>query len=297
MPYVVMLASKASRHGIPHLNAARPLLEARGFQVAEQHIVEDREDLRVRARDAVRSGHKIVIACGGDGTQTTVAGELAYKDVTLGVIPGGTGNSFALGLGLTDSVEEAVETIVGGRIAHIDLGMVDGTYFANFATVGLAAQISRDTPKLLKRFTGAMAYGLAAVAPIMTHRPFRATIRWEKSKLELQTHQLIIANGRFFGHTPVLPNATLTDGRLALFTTTGLSQADIFSLYIDFLRGDHTARRDAQFFTAKRIKLKTRKRQPISIDGSDYGKTPAVFEVAPRALRVFVPASFEAVQP
>lgn len=296
MPYVVMLASQASRRGVEMLTAARPLLEARGFQVAEQHIVADREELQARAADAVRSGHKIIIACGGDGTETTVVGELAYKDVTLGVIPGGTGNSFALGLGIKNSVEEAVEVIAGGRIAHVDLGMVNGTYFANFATVGLAAQISRDTPKLLKRFTGPLAYGIAAVAPIMTHQAFRASIRWEKSKLQLQTHQLIIANGRFFGHTPVLPNATLTDGRLALFTTTGLSQADIFSLYIDFLRGDHTARRDAQFFTATRIKLKARKRQPISIDGSFYGKTPAVFDVAPRALQVFVPATFEAGQ-
>ncbi|GAC1503374.1 MAG: hypothetical protein NVS1B14_08710 [Vulcanimicrobiaceae bacterium] len=174
----------------------------------------------------------------------------------------------------------------------MDLGIVNGTYFANFATIGVLAQIGLETPKLLKRVAGPIAYGISTIVPALKSRAFTANIEWEKNTLRLSTRQIIVANGRYFGVTPVLPDATITDGRLTFFATDDMSRADIFKSGIAFLQGTQTALHNAHYFHTKRLTIRTKGRQVIAIDGSWLGKTPAKFSVAPKALQVMVPPSF-----
>jgi diacylglycerol kinase (ATP) len=293
MRQAVIIASLSSRHGKVDLNLARTLLNDRGIEVVESFASSDHRKLCRRVKSAVKAGHRLIVACGGDGMQTSIVGELAHTHAVLGVIPAGTGNSFARSLGIKLSVDDAVDVIVKGKVAKVDLGVVNGTHFANFATIGLPSEIARRTPRSLKKWVGPLAYAIAGVGPIFTRRPFACVIKWKRRKLKLHTHQVIVANGRFYGDKPLLPKASLTDGKLAFFTTTGLSVGDKIGTYIDFLRGDQTKRRDAQYFSASKIRVKTRKRQPISIDGDYLGKTPAKFSVDRRALKVMVPKRFK----
>jgi diacylglycerol kinase family enzyme len=80
---------------------------------------------------------------------------------------------------------------------------------------------------------------------------------------------------------------------LSFFTTSGLSIGDKLGTYVDFLIGSQTKRRDAQYFSASEIQIKAHRRQPISLDGDYFCKTPANFSVDPRALRVMVHQNFE----
>ena len=288
----VIIASLSSRHGKADLNQARTLLRRRGIEVVESYANADHRKLCRRVKNAVKAGHRLIVACGGDGMQTSIVGELAHTDAVLGVIPAGTGNSFARSLGIKLSVADAVDVIAKGKVAEVDLGVVNGTHFANFATIGLPSEIARRTPRALKKWTGPLAYAIAGAGPLLTRMPFACVIKWKRRKLKLETHQVVVANGRFYGDQPLLPQSSLTDGKLALFTTTGLSAGDKIATYVDFLRGDQTKRRDAQFFSAKKIRVKTDKRQPISIDGDYLGKTPAKFSVDRRALKVMVPKRF-----
>ena len=293
MREAVLIASRSSRHGVADLNKARALLVQGGIEIVESYTSADHLELRDRVKSAVKSGHQLIVACGGDGMQTSIVGELAHTNAVLGVIPGGTGNSFARSLGIKMSVDDAVDVIAKGKEARVDLGVVNGTYFANFATIGLASDIALHTPRWLKRTAGPAAYAIAAVIPILTRRPFGCVVKWDDRKLKLRTHQVVIANGRFYGDTALLPNATLTEGMLSLFTTSGLSVGDKLGTFVDFLRGDQIQRRDAQYFSASKIRVKTRGRQPVSLDGDYFCETPAKFSVDERALRVMVPKSFK----
>ena len=294
MQKAVLVAKLTSNRGPQAFAEVSKALTAHGIEVVEAHQVQNRKELCKRVRFAVKSGHKFIIVAGGDGSQAAAVAELAYTDAVLGVIPAGTGNSFAQSLGMKTTIEDAIHTILNGRVAQVDLGMVNGTYFANFATIGLAAKIGEDTPKLLKKITGGIAYGLSAVVPLLTHKPFKATVEWQKNKLKVKTFQIIIANGRFFGNTPIMPNATITDGKLSFFTTEGVGRLEITRMYLAFLKGTQTALPDAHYFQAKKISVVTKGAQAIAIDGSAYGKTPAVFEIAPKALKVMVPLDIPA---
>jgi YegS/Rv2252/BmrU family lipid kinase len=231
------------------------------------------------------------VVCGGDGTQSAVVPYFRKSKSTLGVVPAGTGNSFALGLGIEGTFEAAADAIAHGQERLVDLGCVNGTYFANFVTIGLAAQIGEETPRILKAVLGPVAYGLAGIEPMLTHKPFRAELRWKGHRLQVHTHQIIVANGRFYGHQPLAPDATLDDGRLTVFVRDTKGRIDVMRTYLALLRGEQANLSGVHLFsTDSKLKISTKPKAPVAVDGDDFGKTPLRLHVAPRALRVMAPA-------
>lgn len=289
MREVVLIAEMDSNKGAEAFTEVSKALTEHGISIVEAHHVVGSKELRKRVKRAVKSGHKYIVVAGGDGSQTTAVGPMAYTKSVLCVIPAGTGNSFAQTLGIKPSIEDAIETILHGRVVEVDLGIVDGEYFANFATIGLSAEIGNDTPRLLKKLVGGVAYGLSAIAPMLKKQPFPAEIAWEKNVLKVETFQMIIANGRYFGNTPILPDASNTDGRLAFFATASSERLSAMEMYLAFLNGTQADLPDAHYFRTKKLKIATKGRQPIALDGNAFGHTPAKFSVARKALRVMVP--------
>jgi YegS/Rv2252/BmrU family lipid kinase len=289
---VVLVVNRRSRRTDGELDRLQEALAAHGLRVAEFHASAEARGCRRAIKRAVRNGAPEVLVGGGDGTMTHAVGLLAHQRSVLGVIPLGTGNSFAQTLGLpVHDIAAAVETIAQGHVGCVDLGIVNGTYFANFATIGLSSRVAAATPRPWNSALGSIAYALAGINTLLHKRAFDATIRWPGGKLTLRTQDVIVANGRYFGSTPLSPSSTIDDERLTLFTTADPTRLGAVRTYLALGRGRQTHLRDAHLMDARRFTIRTRPRQPISIDGSLLEKTPARFAVAPGALRVFVPAS------
>ncbi len=259
-----------------------------GVTVDASHLVAGHKAVRKRIRQAVRSKAPIVVLIGGDGTQTIGAAEVAHSNTILGVVPAGTGNSFAESLGIK-TLDQAYDAIANGNVERVDVGVVNGMRFANFATVGLASLIAAKTPRWLKHVFGPVAYGLSAAKPLVRHRPFDVSVKWKKNRLKICTQQIIIVNGRMFGHTPVTPESTLTDGMLTFFATEGTNPVDVMRTYAAFLTHSQTAIPQAHYFRAEKLTIKTSRKTLVSVDGSALCKTPAKFSVERNALAVFVP--------
>jgi diacylglycerol kinase (ATP) len=289
-----LVANVGARQTAAELSNARAMLVARGVHLTLTHVVETHEALRRCLRGLLKNGSELVIVAGGDGTMTAAAGVLAKSRAVLAVLPLGTGNSFALSLGIAD-LPTAVEAIGTGRTIAIDLGKVNGTYFANFATVGLSSTIAGATPNRLKKIIGAAAYVLAGLVPGLRSRPFRARIRSGRLKLEFQTYQVIVANGRYFGHTPLAPDASLDSGYLTLYATSDTTVLDAAKTYAALLLDRQNTLPNAHMLAATKVRLRARPAQTLAIDGEICGTTPARFSVVPRALRVIVPATAAAI--
>lgn len=279
----------SSRHGLAYYGHLQRELPRRGVQITAAYLVRRRKALKKRIRQAVKSGASLLIVIGGDGTQAAAVGELVHTRCTLAVVPAGTGNSFAFSLGIKDGLDDAIETIVHGKEARVDAGIVNGVYFANFATVGLLADAAARTPRGLKRVLGPIAYGVAAVQSFLRDKPFELRVKRKGETLKIVTHQAIIASGRYFGWQPVTPRASLGSGELAFFAAAGDRASDVIATNAALLRGDHTHLEHAHFFSAKKITVKAVPKQPLNIDGHALGETPAKFHVASKALRVLVP--------
>jgi YegS/Rv2252/BmrU family lipid kinase len=263
-------------------------------RIVECHSANGGKEVAKRVRAAVRDGAEIVAVAGGDGAMARAVQELAHRRTILGVIPLGTGNSFARSLGIGVDFDAAVRTIALGEPRKVDLGIVNGCYFANFAAIGVPAEIAAATPKLLKRLAGTLSYVLAGVFSGLKSKPFEVEIQADKNCFGGRVHQVIVVSGSAYGDHPILPEASIVSGRLAVFTTTNGGAAGIAKDYIAIERGRQTDLPEAHWWIAKRAKVKTTGAQPLEIDGRVIGKTPAKFKIDPRALRVLVPPEFDA---
>jgi diacylglycerol kinase (ATP) len=287
---VLNLHSNKTRHYAEELPR---LLAERGIQTSEMHLLEGSGGVTKTVKNALKKGATHVIVGGGDGTMAQAVNALAHTETILGVLPLGTGNSFALTLGIGDDIEKALDIIAAERIVSVDLGVVNEKFFANFATIGLPAEIAASTDRTLKTFVGPLAYALGGIKPFLQHRPFKAKIKADDDDLKLKTQQMVVASGRFFGKQPLTPEANIIDGRLAFFTTSGVSHLEIARTYVAMAMGLAGWLPDAHRFSAKKITIKTKPKQPLSIDGNAYGTTPARFSIARRALRVSVAPTFD----
>ena len=153
-----------------------------------------------QGREAVRAGSDVVASLGGDGTVRAVASALVGTDVALGLLPGGTGNLLARNLGLpVDSLEDAVEAMLGGTDRRIDVGLMcvadqpiqpreshgthdggpqvddDEEVFLVMAGLGLDGQVMAGTNEKVKAAVGWVAYVFSALRQVFS-RGFRVDV-------------------------------------------------------------------------------------------------------------------------
>lgn len=174
---------------------------------------------------AQKATHIIVI--GGDGTVRSVLEEVAKSgaNVSVGIIPIGTGNVLARNLNLPLSdMELQIQRALFGIAHQIDLGlakmiMADGTrvekYFAVMAGLGLDAKIMLHTDQARKRRIGWVAYveGGLKMLPIRYESLLVSVDKKEPRVLKVVT--LLIGNvGWLPGRLSMMPDAAMDDGKL-----------------------------------------------------------------------------------
>jgi undecaprenyl-diphosphatase len=121
------------------------------------------ELLRAGASDDVVA----VGAAGGDGTLNAAAHAAVELDVPLVAVPAGTLNHLARDLGLA-SVDDAVEAVQAGTVAHIDLGCAGDRLFLNTASLGGYTEVV-DAREALEQRIGKWPALVLALARVL-HR-------------------------------------------------------------------------------------------------------------------------------
>lgn len=301
----VLVVNTHSRSGRETFEQARHALAGRGVTLARCHAVSRAQRLPEVLDEALARGARRILVGGGDGTVSLAASRLLGRDVTLGVLPLGTGNDFARSLGIPDSVEGAVDVIARGYTARVDVGLANGRPFLNAASLGLATAIARRLTKRLKQRAGKLAYPMAAAAEVWELQPFRLRMKSDAASLELMALQLVVGNGRYHGAgSMVAPDATLDDRRFHVYAIeapsaesgregTGLGHfQDISTLARIALKlrsGEHVEHPHVTRLRTARLFVEAEPVQDLTADGEPSGHTPVLFEVVPAALRVYAP--------
>lgn len=109
-------------------------------------------DLVDMGRKAVKDGFDLIVACGGDGTQSAVAAALAGTEAVMGVLPGGTFNYFARDLGVGETIEDALETLRDGAPRPIDVGCIENLVFLNNVSFGAYPHILKTREGIYRRW-------------------------------------------------------------------------------------------------------------------------------------------------
>lgn len=230
-----------------------------------------------------------VIAAGGDGTVIGAIPLALKRHVPLGIVPLGTFNDLARTLGIPGTTAQACDAIVRGRTRIIDLGRVNGSYFVNEASIGVTTRIARrQTPELKQRF-GFFAIVSTSLQTLSEVRPFHADITYDGRVELVRTVQITVANNARFGGVIARADAAIDDGWLDLYSIEPRSWLDAFALVRKIVAGDPSSGHGLRTRRSTRFEIRTHRPHHVSADGEPAGMTPAIFEVVPKALAVFVP--------
>jgi YegS/Rv2252/BmrU family lipid kinase len=293
-----LIVNAQSRKGQGMFDEACAALSGLPFTV-DAHAVTDPEKLETTLNRALAKKPELVILGGGDGTISGLVDLLVGKDVTLGVLPLGTANSFCRTLGIPLDVAGAVDVIRNGRERRIDLGMIDDDYFANAATLGIAPKIAETVPHGLKKVLGRAGYLSWAAYQYLKFRPFKMKVEVLEGRdagvqRTIRAVEVRIANGRYHGGQEMMETAHIDSGEIVVECVRGHWKRDLIVNWAANLLRLKERRKEVVEFHGTAIRLSSNKPRAISIDGEVLAHLPVTARVARGAILVMAPAETDA---
>jgi YegS/Rv2252/BmrU family lipid kinase len=284
-----LVVNAMSRHGAAAFDEARDRLAAAGVKLIDAHAVKNPEIMEPVVKAAIAKSPMVIIG-GGDGTLSSTVDHFMGSNTVFAVLPLGTANSFARTLGLPLDLEGAIDVIASGRRKRIDLGIIDGDYFANAAALGLSPMIADTVPHVLKKYLGMLGYLIWAVRVAFNFRPFRLRVTLDDgSVVRNWATEARIANGTHHGGVELVEDQALDSGEIVIQAVTGKSLWGLaWSWFSTLFKLRHRAQTTTEW-RGRRMRLEARPAQKISIDGEIAAKTPVIVEVAKGAIEVAAP--------
>ena len=288
----VLVVNAHARRGRQLYGAAKRVLGERGWTLNAAYPIRNPARTRETVAEAVAQGHKFIIVGGGDGTISSIVDALAHRDVVLGVLPLGTANSFARTLDVPLELEAAIDVLLNGKVADVDLGVINEDRFANAAAIGLPARIARSVPPVLKRWFGRAAYLMTATVQMLRHRPFRCTLTCGDEPRRFDAVEVRIANGAYQGGVLVAEEAHPDSRDIVVHVIKG-PRWNLVSTWARALSGARPHPEDVEVLRCRDVLIDADPQQYVSIDGEAVAQTPIRAKVDRQALLVMVPSHRE----
>ncbi len=257
-------------------------------------------DAKRLAEYGVAEGVDVVAVFGGDGTTMQAAAALVGTEVSLGVIPGGTGNLLAGNLRIPASPERAARALVTARPRPFDLGRMERPsgvqYFAVACGAGYDARVMAGTLSEHKRRWGMAAYVATTLRLIGEIRSAAHVITIDGVEYDANAAMVLVANcGEVIPpFVRLRPGIRPDDGLLDVVVMRANSLGQSVRAVWDLLRdapnpeGEDTF---VGFATGREIRVETDPVQPVQLDGEPGGFTPFTASVVPGAIRIMVPGA------
>ncbi|MDC0036704.1 diacylglycerol kinase family lipid kinase [bacterium] len=253
----------------------------------DTHIIEKNDDAGDIAAACSANDYDAIVVAGGDGTINRVIQGLVNSEIPLGIIPVGSINILAMELGIPFDVAEACKYIIKGKSRFMDLGQMNGRYFACMVGVGLDAKIIKHTTADLKKYLGLLSFAVVACKKLLFHsfRPIHCLIDHQKEVH--RGYAMIISNSKYYAGNYVLSEkAVIEDGKLDIILLKDRGKRN----FIRFVW--HLAMGTLEFFDgieqlqATHIEVCDESTHHIHVDAEYIGKHRAVISVLPQALTV-----------
>jgi diacylglycerol kinase (ATP) len=238
-----------------------------------------------------KKGFRYIIGVGGDGTINEIARPLVNrKDVSIGVIPAGTGNDFIQILGFPNRFEDDDwDAFFKCNIIAMDVGSCNGMIFLNGMGLGFDAQVAAENytePGKVKK-GGKHKYIWHIIKTILFFREKKMTVINGTSKYETDCFINTIAIGRrFAGGFFLTPKAIANDGLMDVCMIKKLSLAERFRLLLKVSEGKHITDKKVNYYQAPAINLEFPEEVPFHVDGELCFSGKFDVNIFPSALNV-----------
>ena len=253
-------------------------------------------------KKAILQGFKRIIFIGGDGTiNQGINGIMQFgkrkilEEVTVGIIPMGTGNDFSRGLGIPKDIKGAFEVIKCNKTVSVDIGRIDDRYFVNVASFGFDAKVTSLVNSFREKcqfFPSKLSYLFIALREVFTKFCFY-DIGIEAENMHLRDKMVLLAitNTPTYGAIfKINPGADFRDGVFDVCWINNLSKIKVLWYIPKVIAGKHINLPEVK--TLKTSSLKVFSSHPLicEVDGEVLNpRKEYKIEVLPRAINFLVP--------
>lgn len=244
------------------------------------------------ARAATDDGHDLV-ACGGDGLVTEVAGVAADTGRRLAIVPTGAGNDFARVLGYDHKHPlTAFDAIAHGHDKVVDLGRVNDRWYTCVTASGFDAEANRWA-NTVRKLSGTTLYVAAVLRTLAVYKPHRFRLTVDGEVTETTAWLVAVGNGpAYAGGMRVTPAARLDDGLLDVTVVGAMSRPEFLWTFPKVFQGKHVGHPKVLTFRGEHVQLESLDPSiPMEVyaDGERVGPLPGTMEAVRDALNVRVP--------
>ncbi|MGH7005103.1 MAG: diacylglycerol/lipid kinase family protein, partial [Alphaproteobacteria bacterium] len=216
---------------------AKAVFEKHGHSF-ESRIVAGKDIVKALQEVAAEAGEHVLMAGGGDGT-ISAAADIAWKaKVPLAVLPAGTMNLFARALKIPLELNDALESLAGGKIRAADISTANDDSFVHQFSIGFQPQMIklRNTLEYRSRWGKRLA-SLRAFAKAMGNPPrFAVRMVIDGAPTERTVSAISVANNPY--GQGVLPVPDVVDrGELGIYVAGRLTPAALLKLAFTVLAG------------------------------------------------------------
>ena len=251
--------------------------------------------MTVRIERALASGAETIVAAGGDGTITALAGALVGTDRQLAILPLGTVNALAKDLNVPLDLSAAVASLQTSESRRIDVGEVNGRIFLHKVVVGLIPGMAAGREKIRGR------YDVAAKVGFMRYF-FRRLARAKRMAVAIETDNgtrrvervqalAVASNAYDEGVGQFFSRQSLDRGTLTLYVLSHFTLGDFLRLTTGMLMGHWQDDKALSMESVQSVTITTHKSlMKVMFDGEVMSlETPLKFDIRPLALTVLVP--------
>ncbi len=247
---------------------------------------------------------KNLVVVGGDGTINEVLNGLeSFDGLRFGLVPTGSGNDFARGIGIPKNTKKALHRILDSKSPEkIDLGRVrydDGSsrYFGISSGVGLDAIVCKKALKSkMKKFLnklglGQAVYILLTIKTLFSMKTEKLRVSFDGGAEQIFDKTIFMAMMNFRaegGGVKMCPDAKSDDGKLSVCLVHGVKKFQTFFLLPFLMAGKHGKFKGFELLECRNAEINFDTPQTLHLDGEYGGEVSHVrFESVENRLEIF----------
>ena len=252
--------------------------------------------------EGIDSGYRKIITVGGDGTLNEVVNGVFLNkvcpttDVSLALIPVGTGNDWGRMFGIPLDYEKAINIICENKLMLHDAGLIsfyEGSdkkerYFINIAGLGFESVVVKRTNYQKDQGRGGkLIYFYNLLMSLISYKNTKAEIIIDGEKIKADIFSLNVGNGRYCGGgMRQTPRALPDDGLLDMTIIKGMGKFEIIRNLKILYDGTILQHPKIDGYKCKNIKVSSESPMYAEADGESLGQTPAEFNIIPEGIKI-----------
>ena len=197
-----------------------------------------------------------VISVGGDGLAHLILQMAVPRQIPFAVMPAGTGNDIVRTLGWSlDDIEGYLDRVTTSPAKPIDLGNVDGEWFAAILSTGFDSVVN-ERANQLRWPQGPQRYNVAIALELPKFQPLTYEITLDTHSFTTEAMLIAIGNGRSYGGGMyVCPQAQLHDGLFDVMVLEPVSKIEFLRVFPKVYSGSHISHPKVKILRSQRVTL------------------------------------------